>query len=89
MRESTNKLTNTRRYNVVHNFCVSYVYRQKTGVVSLIWEYTNTHYIWERANHNPYITYVVRFGRVAPKPPARLSIFTFKADIFLTRIRKP
>jgi len=45
-------------------------------------------YIWERANPNPYIMYATSFGAVAPEPPARLSIFTFKADIFLSRIRK-
>jgi len=46
-------------------------------------------YIKERANPNPCITYAVSFVSVASEPPARLSIFTFKVDIFPTRIRKP
>jgi len=33
--------------------------------------------------------YTASFGAVAAEPRARLSIFTFKADIFLTKIRKP
>jgi len=48
-----------------------------------------TIYIWKRADPNPYITYAVSFTGVAPEPLARLSIFSFKADIFLTTIRKP
>ena len=89
MRESMNKLTNTRRSNVVHKQCVSYIYRQKRGIVLLIWEYRGTNYVQESANPNTYITYAVSFGGVAPKPRVKLPIFTFKADIFLIGIRKP
>jgi len=46
-------------------------------------------YIWERANPNPRITYAVSFRVVAPEPPAGLSIVTFNADVFLTKIQNP
>jgi len=55
----------------------------------LIWEHRDTHFKYETANPNPYTTYAASFGGVAPETRARLSIFTFKADIFLTRIQKP
>jgi len=42
------KLTNTQRFNVVHQQCVSYVPKQKRGIVLLIWEYRDTYYIYRK-----------------------------------------
>ena len=43
-----NKLTNTHRFNVVHKQRVSYAHRQKWGIVLLIWEYRDTHYMYRK-----------------------------------------
>jgi len=48
MQESMNKLTNTYIFNVVHQQCVGYVHKEKRGIVSLIWEYRDTHYIYRK-----------------------------------------
>jgi len=48
MRESMNELTSTHRFNVVHELRVSYVHKQKTGIVLLIWKYRHRHYIYRK-----------------------------------------
>ena len=77
------------RFNVVYQQCFSHVHMQRRGIVLLIWENRDMHYIYRKELTLAHITYAVSFEGVATKPPVRLSMFTFKADIFHTRIQKP
>jgi len=75
-------MTNTLRFNVVQKQCVSYVHKEKRGIVLLIWEYRDMHYILERANTHLYIMYAVSFGSVAPEPQRGCQFLSSKRTSF-------
>ena len=84
-----NKLTNTHRFHVNHQQFVSCIHRQKGGIVLLIWEYRDTHYMQERTNPNPYVTHAVRFRGVAPKPQRGCQFLHSKRKSFSPEFKNP
>jgi len=85
-----NKLTNTHRFNVALEQCVSYVHRQKRGIVLLIWEYRDTHYIYRE---ELTLTHTSRtssaLGALPPNPRRGCQFFRSKRISFSREFENP
>jgi len=66
--------------------CVSYVHRQKSGIVLLMWEYRDTHYIYRKELTLTHTSRTPLVSAVFTLNPSAIVNFYVQADIFLTRI---